>query len=363
MVLSTDGENFKPLAMLPIEDLDTFLEGMEDQLGEAEDAGNGILELAGPAPIYMKERNGWAFIAQSTDDLAKLPADPLKQLAGLHKKYDIAVLGYIQNIPQEYREMAIDQIKEGVELQMENLPEGDEEVQKKLVENSVRQWEAAMEGIEQLSIGINIDSKARLLAFDAMTVAVEGTKMGRQMASLQDAETEFGGFLLKDAAVKSNTAMKFLKEDVAQSMSMLDTASEQLFEMIDESEDIPPAVSKDALKKLATTIIDVGRETMKAGKLDSAMSMFMDSSGMNAIGGGFLADGGKLEEGIKEFAATLKGVPVELGFDQHAGVRFHKISLPLQDDASDELKSAFGDEIEIIIGIAKEDTLLWASLD
>lgn len=357
MVLSTDGENFKPLAMLPIEDLDTFLEGMEDQLGEAEDAGNGILELAGPTPIYIKARNDWAYIAQSTDDLAKLPSDPLKQLAGLHKKYDIGVLAYVQNIPEEYREMALEQIKEGVELQMENLPEGDEDVQEKLVENSIRQWEAAMEGIEQLSLGIDIDSKGRQIVVDMTQVAVDGTKMGRQMAALQDSKTNFGGFLLKNAAIKSNISAKYPQEDVTQSLTMLDTATERLEEMIDESEDIPPAVSRDALKKLSKTIVEVAGETIKAGKVDTAMSVFFDSKGtMNAIGGGFIADGGKLEDGIKEFVGTLKGkgAAVELGFDQHAGVRFHKISIPIKEDASDDVKATLGDELEVIVGIAKE---------
>ncbi len=114
IVVQSDGAEVKPLGMLPIKDLDQFLAGLAQQLGEPQDAGNGVLELAGPAPMFVKEQGGWAFISPDASDLKELPADPTSLMAGMEKKYDVAVRGYIQNIPRNYRDMALEQIKEGV---------------------------------------------------------------------------------------------------------------------------------------------------------------------------------------------------------------------------------------------------------
>ena len=88
IVIQSVGDEIRPLGILPVKDLDTFLEGMESQLGEPEDAGDGILELAGPIPVYIKESNGWAFVGQSTDHLQDTPADPSAIFEGADKQYD-----------------------------------------------------------------------------------------------------------------------------------------------------------------------------------------------------------------------------------------------------------------------------------
>ena len=58
IVVQSDGDEIKPLGILPVKDLDQFLAGLAQQLGEPQDAGDGILELAGPAPMFVKEQNG-----------------------------------------------------------------------------------------------------------------------------------------------------------------------------------------------------------------------------------------------------------------------------------------------------------------
>ena len=78
VVVNTDGFGFQPLGFLPVTDLNKLLDATSGLVGPAEPKQNGILELAQKNPrVYLKEKNGWVYIAQSPENLANLPADPL----------------------------------------------------------------------------------------------------------------------------------------------------------------------------------------------------------------------------------------------------------------------------------------------
>ncbi len=360
IVIQSVGDEMRPLGILPVKDLGTFLEGMESQLGEPEDAGDGILELAGPVPVYIKESNGWAFVGQSTDDLKNTPADPSAMFEGADKKYDVSMKAHIQNIPKEMRDMALAQIKEGVEMGLDELDDEDTDIdaetQRKLVENSIRQWENMLEGLDTINFGWLTDAKNRKILSEMSMTAVEGTKLDRQMDLLKNAKSRFTGFAIDGAAVTMNTAGEMLPEDIESTINMIEPARKQMNEEIDGSDDLD-SEAKPIAKRLANSILDVVVETVRTGKFDMGMSMVMDGNKMNMIAGAHIVDGGKLETHIKELAAIAeskgKSVKVTLNADQHAGVRFHTISIPVPEDEEDARK-ALGESVEVAIGVAKE---------
>ncbi len=110
MVLSVEGTEFMPLAFVPVKDFRAVLAQLEQQLGKPVDAGNGVLELQGPQPIYAKEQAGWAFFAQSPEALQELPANPASLLDGMEKNYDVAIRAFVKNIPAPFKEAAIGQL-------------------------------------------------------------------------------------------------------------------------------------------------------------------------------------------------------------------------------------------------------------
>ena len=357
-VISTDGEEFQPLGLIPVSDKAGFLESLEDQFGEPEDAGDGVLELAGPVPVYLKEKSGWMFIAQSTDDLKDLAADPMQLLDGLNKKYDLAMHAFVQNIPEEYREMALEQMKEGIETQLENIADDeDADEQQEAIEQAMKQWEAMAEGIHDLTMGMDIDPQNRRLLVEGITIAVDGTKIARQMAAFQDTSTRFAGFILDQAAVTMNASTTLLEEDLAATLEMLGDQDEKLDELIDESDEIADGETKEAVKKLAHSLMDVMKETMKSGKMDMGGSLIVRENKMTWISGMAIASGDKLESAVKELAQNAESRPeaprFELGVDQHAGVRFHKVSLPIPEEEEDA-REVLGDSLDLFIGIAQE---------
>ena len=359
IVQSVDGE-IRPLGILPVKELDTFLEGMEAQLGEPEDAGNGILELAGPVPVYIKEKDGWAFVGQSVADLEKTPANPAAMFEGADKKYDVSIKAHVQNIPKEYRDMALAQIKEGVEMGLDGIDEEDAEIdaetQRKLVENSLRQWEDMIEGIDTMNFGWLTDADNKKVLAEVSMTAVEGTKMDRQFDLLKSAKSRFTGFVIDGAAVTMNAAGDMLPEDIESTVSMMDSARTQANQQIDDSDDIEDE-AKPIAKRMANYMLDVVTETIRSGKFDMGMSMMVNEAGMNMVAGAHIVDGGKFEGHIKEIEAMAaskgKAVKVALNVDQHAGVKFHTISIPVPEDEEDARK-ALGENLEIAVGIAKE---------
>ena len=76
-----------------------------------------MLKVAGdrPAPMFIKEADGWAFIANRKEHLDDLPKDPVAMLDGLDKKYTLAVRVNVGNIPAGLREMAVGQLQKGLQ--------------------------------------------------------------------------------------------------------------------------------------------------------------------------------------------------------------------------------------------------------
>ncbi len=285
-LLKTNGEEFKPLGMLPIKDLKAFLGGLEAQLGEPEDAGNGVLELAGPAPIYLKESNGWAFVAQSADDLTDLPGDPLQTLGDMNKSYDIAIRGFIQNIPQKFKDLALEQMKEGVEMQLENLPEDeDTEMRRELIKQTLQQYQEMFQGVDELTLGWQVDAEGKKVLLDISMTTVPDTKMARQMKLLQDIKTKFAGFLWENAAIKSNTTVKMSQEDIDRTISQLAMAPEKLDEAIDECDYLVDNGLADAFKEFSRSMIDILELTIKSGRLDTCGSVMVGEDGIAIVSG------------------------------------------------------------------------------
>ena len=111
VVLTTDGVQFQPLVILPVNNLKQLLESLSGLLGEAQDAGGGVFELnVFDQKLFVKEKNTWAYLSTSPDASASLPADAAVLLGGLNKKYDLAVRLHIQNVPELYRGLIVDQL-------------------------------------------------------------------------------------------------------------------------------------------------------------------------------------------------------------------------------------------------------------
>ena len=76
-VAQANGMDIQPLVFVPVNNLPNLFDVLAAVGVNAEKNDDGIFEVEAPdQTIFVKEQGGWAFIGQSADALASLPASP-----------------------------------------------------------------------------------------------------------------------------------------------------------------------------------------------------------------------------------------------------------------------------------------------
>ncbi len=355
-----DGEP-KALGFIPVTDLDKLFNSFKAQLGEPEDVGDGVYEVAKDQiqSAFVKEQGGWAFVAQSKDQLTDLPADPSKLLGKLPAEYDIAVRMFVQNVPTEMRQMAIDQMKLGFEARLEQGDgQGDPEMRElneRMSRNSVRQLIELINGSDQITFGWTVDEDAKSTHLDFSVTAVEGTKLARQMALIKDAKSGFSGFLQDDAAITMNVSSQAAPEDIEQTVLLIKSLKQRALVEIDEDGGLPDDKTREQVKEIVGSAIDVVEKTMEGGKFDGGAALILKPGNIGFAAGGLVADGKALDVAFQKLVQIAKNEPefpeVKLNAAKHAGVTFHTLTVPVDDP---EASAVVGEELDVVVGTGEK---------
>ena len=103
VILQTDGQQFLPVACLPVTDLNQVLgivQGFGAKVQDAPDGGKQI-DLPNGKSIFVKTSGTWAYLAQNGGSLEHLPADPQAALGELVTNYDLGARVSVQNVPTD----------------------------------------------------------------------------------------------------------------------------------------------------------------------------------------------------------------------------------------------------------------------
>ena len=359
-VIQTDGMTFGGAICLPIADFATFLTNLKAFGIESSDAGDGITQIAANGQVlFGKQGNGWAYLSMIPSMLENLPADPGKVFGELSNEYDLGIRANVQNVPEAYRQMAIQQIKAGMEAGMKPMPnESDEQFQtrKAMTNVQVEQLERVINEIDELTVGLAVDSKGQRSFFDFVYTAVQGTKLAEQLADLGNAKTNFAGFFQPSAAGMLMMASNMQESDIAQMEQMFGTFRAQVEKAIDDESNLPTDAAKTTAKSAANDFMDAMLATIKAGLMDGGAVLNLTPQSLSLVAGGFIGDPAKIESGLQKLADLGKDDPdmpaINWNSESHAGVEFHTFSVPTPDDA--EPRQMFGDTIDMAVGIGKQ---------
>ncbi|WP_168205441.1 hypothetical protein [Bythopirellula goksoeyrii] len=360
VVVQTDGMNFAGAVCLPIKDFATFLTNLKAFGIQSSDAGNGITQIsANGQTLFGKQGKDWAYLSMMPQMLENLPENPDRIFASLTDEYDIGLRANVQNVPEAYRQMLIQQIKAGMEAGMKPMPnESDEKFQarKQMTTVQVEQLERAINEINELTVGLAIDSKQQRTFFDFAYTAVAGSQLAEQLADMANTTTNFAGFFQPNAAGMLMLASKMQEADIAQMEQMVGAARKQIETAIDEESDLPNDQAKETAKSAANDFIDAMVATFKAGVMDGGAVLNLTPESLSLVAGGFIADPAKVESGLKKLAELGKNEPdmptVNWNAESHAGVSFHTLSVPTPDE--EEPRQLFGNTIEMAVGIGKQ---------
>lgn len=356
-VVRAKGIGIEAIAFIPVTNFEIAMALVEASLGPAQDAGDGVLQLQTPlAPIFLKESGGYAYVAQSKEQLVQLPANPVTLLGGLEKRYDFAIQANIQAIPELYRNLVESQLKTGVELGLQPLPgESDEqyEIRRQVTQAQVDQFITILTELDSLTIGASIDRTAKNIHFDMEMTALEGTSLARQSANLTPMETAFSGFLPDNAILSMNVTQKVAAEEVQQVKLMLDLAQKNVVAELDNDLGLED-LQRDALTSMVDDLFSVVIDTLQDGAIDGAASVSANGSTVLMLGGFKVANGQKLDVAFKQLVDLAKDEtevpPIKLNVDEHKGVTFHTVSVPLPEFPAEPQK-IFGPNLEIAIGL------------
>jgi hypothetical protein len=323
-----------------------------------------VLELAvGPQSAFIKETNGWAFVAREKEHLADLPADPTALLGNLPKDYTIAAKVHLQNLPAELKKMAADQMRIGLTQALERAPEEggvDRAFQEKLgriyVENIVR----VLDETEEIVVGLQIDAAGQRTFIDVAQTAVAGTRMAKQLEALANTKSAFAAFLMPNAAVSFNAAATIAKEDLDQMRALMEGVKANALKDLDNNPDLD-ATRRAAAKELLGGFIDVIMKTFEEGKVDGGATLLLEPKSLNFVAGGLVADGAKIEALLKKLADLVKDEPdaseIKLNVGQHGGIALHKITGPIPDGEKDA-REILGDKLNFVVGTGPKSVYL-----
>ena len=372
-LLQTDGQGFPVIGFVPVTDLKAFLGALAGPLGEAKDAGDGVFEIsAGGMPLFVQEKGGWAFIAQTAEGLKSVPADPAKLLAGLADKYDVAVNVSVKNVPEQYRQMATGLLQMGAEAGLEQEPgETDERyaARKRLTQQSLEQMIRAINDLDTVLVGLSIDRQTKTAFLELTITAVAGTETAKDLAQASDLTSDFAGFSLPDAAVVAQLAGKLSDSDVTQMKSTLSSVRANAVRELG-NQGLPEEQEKKA-KQLLEGFLDIVQETVESKRMDTGMVIRLAPDAATLVAGGYVADGAKLEKLVKDVAAVAKEEKpeiaefIKLDAEKYEGISFHVVSVPLPGDqpGAQRLAKLVGDKLELVIGIGPKGGYVAAGRD
>ena len=355
VVVHLNGMQPIPMAFVPVDDLPGFLSKVEGQLGEAKNIGDGLLQLQGPQPVFVKETGGWAFVSPDRSALSSTPTNPETLLKGLNKKYDIAVRGFVQNVPLQLRQMASQKLSEQMEM---GLLDADA-AQKAVAKSQAEQMKLLLEEADELTIGLNIDSKNKNIHYDFSVTANEGSSLAKQFESAKGGKTKYSGFVVPDAAVAMNLVSNIPSAQASQMTEMLTNLENSAIKEIENDDSIEEDAVRDGAKKFVTGVFDIFRDTLKTGKADAGMSVVLGEKSITMALASHVADGSQVETLVKDLVELAEGDP-EISFSKkklnsatHGEVRLHELAIPIP--ADEYIGQILGGELEICLGASDTD--------
>lgn len=373
-IVQTDGSQFNPVICLPVTDLDAMLAIMENFGMTTSEVGDGIIEIEAPnQSIYVKADGPWAFISQTPEMLEETPADPAPLFDELSKEYDLSVRVMLQNVPDLYRQIAIQQLKAGAEQGLERQPgENDEdyEARRKLTEANIDQLVQMMEELDEITLGVHINKSEGNIHFDFAYSALPNTQAALALSVYRDAKTEFAGCLNSGAAIRFNLTAdsppELVEQQREQAEAQIQSLRQQAMNAIDRDTELPNDEAREALKEAVNDLLDVLQATAVSGHFDAAGFVDLGPQSFSAVAGGFAKETKQIETALKKLAEVAQNEPrfpgVNWNADSHAGTTIHTMAIPVPDDEP-QAQEIFGEALDIAVALGDEAVFFAAGQD
>jgi hypothetical protein len=314
------------------------------------------------APIFIQQKGDWAIVTTPRTGLATAPADPLKLLGDMPKKYGIAVRVSIKNLPDMARQMFLMQLQRNIAKEMAQKPgEPDAEYagRKLALEGTIQVFTTLVNDLDEVMLGWSIDGKANTTALDLEMTAKPGTGLAAKLASMKAGKSIFAGLKMPGATVTVNKHLEMSDADVVWAKDFVELMHKSAMADIGR-QGLADNQAKLA-KEITDDLFDVVNKTIDSKKSDAGLAVMLEPGATAAVFGGQVADGAKLETALKKLVEGDADAAnaVKLNTETYEGVRFHTISVP----TDPKLVPILGPKADIVIGIADDKLLVAVGRD
>jgi hypothetical protein len=362
-----------PLVFIPVTDVDKLLDALQGLIPNVEDLGNGISKIRTPngQSVVMRKTDGWVFLSDSADKLGTVPADPTKLLGNLPESYDLAVQVNVKNVPEQFVQLAVAQLRRGAEQGMQKKPDEDEATyakRKQFTEATLEQVAQAIQEIDHLTVGFEVDEEDGGAYLDLDMVVKAGGKLAAQIAASEKGSkgSIVPGFADDEAVANFHFVSPVLDDSAKMLLDLISLGRENSAKKIDEDDKLEDAAMKEKVKGMVSTLFDVAEATVKGGKFNGGAVVYGEGP-FEFYFGGLFVDAKKVDKVFRdavELFGDKPGVPeIKLDAATKGGVTYHTLTVPVpdkkgQEALGEEVTIAFGfGEKLIIIGIAEEDVV------
>ncbi len=371
------------LAFVPTTDLEQLLSSLAPLVGEAEtedelykvDLGKVLgllrmipLDLPLPLPegdevtVYVKEQDGWAFFAQLPQHLDDSP-DPVELLGELPEKYDLGVEIYVQNIPEAFRSLLVDQLTGAGAFQE------DAEDASALFREQAAAWQgqllaALMSESEKITVGISMDHETQRIVGDVIVEPLAESDLAGHVAELGEVKTRFGKLREADGAVMSIGITEKLHPALAAEMSAWFAAYRAVVaETIGNSEEIKSDEERQIFQELFDGISEALTPAFDSGHVDIAARVTGDKLPWTLVAAAAVEDTSGLQSVLERAAELAKDdgyfTHVQVDAETVGETRIHALTLRGGTADTELLEMVFG-ELNFHVALAPDS--LWLAV-
>lgn len=343
----------QPLAMLPTADVKSVLQRLEAQTGGAEELDDGTLVIAiGVNTVYIKQVGTWAALAPSKEALALAPADPTTYFDGLGNNYVLAARVQMQQVPEETRQILIDQLRQGFEQTMDQSDAADSARDSAGAQlDQIERW---ISETDELMFGLNVDQAAAEVTQDFMFTAVPGSSLADVYGAQKPLPSKFSSVIRDDAAMFYHSAVSITEAAVDQAEAQIEQSIATMTTLLDQADGMSDT-DKESVKELVRSLVDLGIESAKEGRADAGALLLADETQGRFVVGSRVSDGQEAAQILKNFAARIDGKPDAPTFifdvEVYEGCTLHRVEADVPAEM-DEARKMFGEKLVVHVGTA-----------
>jgi hypothetical protein len=294
-----------------------------------------------------------------------VPGDPEQLFGDLPSRYNMSMRIDLEQVSPESRKTLLEEMKLGLER---NVAEqfgdqlGDQLDIARESSEQLEELEELINEVQQVVIGVLVDSKQKQLYLDGAVQFMPESKMAQQMDSQANLRSNFAQVRLPESVLDFRMTYTITTEqDKVTAKESLASSLEQAQQAIARS-GLPLDRSR-LIKEFLSSSAKIAEKTIDEGDIDAAFSLSYENEIVRALMAARVADGKAIESEIKDFLKGLsQTAELELDFDleNYKNWSLHRVraKLPASEQGMSDL---LGEQVELFI--AGSDSMVIASLD